>query len=335
MSETGPGGPNRPLLRRLLRYREWLVGGRGFTARQAVEELEVCERTVYRDIAYLRTLGWDVEFCRSRRRWLMAGEAAPLPLVSLREPEVMALLIAEEALRGCEAAPFAAALRTALEKLSPLLDTPVNPESTRRLVPRFVGPPARALPGGRIEHLLLACQNCKRLDISYFSLERNAVERRRVDPYRLVFYAGEAFLIGFDLEQDGFRTFALGQRMRVIDETGETFAPDADFDLERYLETGFQHFHGGKAEEVVLRFRATIAPYLKERIWHATEVKEDLPGGGLLLRMRVPINAGVLRFVLQYGAEVEVLAPEALRRQVAETHGRAIAAYASGSGERQ
>ena len=59
--------PNRIVLRRLLRYREWLLAGRGFTMQQAVEELEVCQRTVYRDMDYVRTLGWDVEFCRRRR----------------------------------------------------------------------------------------------------------------------------------------------------------------------------------------------------------------------------------------------------------------------------
>src|SRR5215208_727415 len=101
MSDTPsdrPWTPNRMVLRRLLRYREWLISGRGFTMERAVEELEVCQRTVYRDMDYVRTLGWDVEFCRRRRRWVLATEGAPLPLVTLREGEMVALLVAEEAL---------------------------------------------------------------------------------------------------------------------------------------------------------------------------------------------------------------------------------------------
>ena len=38
--------------------------------------------------------------------------------------------------------------------------------------------------------------------------------------------------------------------------------------------------------------------------------------GELLLKMRVPVNVGLLRFVLQYGAELQVMRPEALRESV-------------------
>lgn len=71
---------------------------------------------------------------------------------------------------------------------------------------------------------------------------------------------------------------------------------------------------------MLLRFSASVARYVREAAWNETEVKEELPEGGLLLRMRVPVNARLLRFVLQYGAEVEVLAPETLRRQGVDTH---------------
>lgn len=142
-SDGGPGPPNRLLLRRLLRYREWLVGGSGFTMPQALDELEVCERTVYRDMDYVRTLGWDVEFCRQRRRWILGREGAPLPLVTLREGEMLALLVAEQALRCYEGTPYAAALRSAFEKLTALLDAPVSLDLSRAPLPRLVGPQPR------------------------------------------------------------------------------------------------------------------------------------------------------------------------------------------------
>jgi predicted DNA-binding transcriptional regulator YafY len=83
----------------------------------------------------------------------------------------------------------------------------------------------------------------------------------------------------------------------------------------------------------VLRFPAAVARCVRERVWHATAVREELPGGGLVLRMRVPVNAGVLRFVLQYGADVEVVAPDALRHRVAETFRRALATYGRETGD--
>ena len=52
------------MLRRVLWYRERLLGG-GFRAAEALETHELHERTFHRDIAYLRTLDWDLHFCRS------------------------------------------------------------------------------------------------------------------------------------------------------------------------------------------------------------------------------------------------------------------------------
>ena len=59
--------PNRLLLRRLLRYREWLVSGSGFTMEQALQELEVCQRTVYRDMDYVRAALGEQHLGHARR----------------------------------------------------------------------------------------------------------------------------------------------------------------------------------------------------------------------------------------------------------------------------
>jgi predicted DNA-binding transcriptional regulator YafY len=329
-----PWTPNRLVLRRLLRYREWLVSGRGFTMERAIEELEVCQRTVYRDMDYVRTLGWDVEFCRRRRRWILAQEGAPLPLVTMREGELVALLVAEEALRCYEGTPYAEALRSAFEKLTPLLDAPVSLELSRSPLPRMMGPPSRHVEREQFDRLLRACQQRRRLEITYHSLARDEVNTRRVDPYRVVLFAGNQYLIAYDYLRQSFRTFALGDRMRAIRETGEEFTLDPTFDLDQYLAEGFGIFHGGPVEDVALRFTAAVARYVREGTWSETEVKEEQPDGGLLLRMRVPVNVGLLRFVLQYGAEVEVLSPENLRQQVVDTHRSALSLYAEGSRRR-
>src|SRR5947209_3466591 len=90
MVEDRPAGQwtaSRPLLRRLLTYRERLMSGQGFTMDEMIEALEVSERTFHRDMGYARTLDWDIEFCRRRRRWVRGEGELPLPLVTLREGE--------------------------------------------------------------------------------------------------------------------------------------------------------------------------------------------------------------------------------------------------------
>jgi predicted DNA-binding transcriptional regulator YafY len=319
--------PTRPVLRRLLWYAERLRAGRGFTAPEAASALEVSERTVLRDMEYARTLDWDVAFCRQRRRWALLSGLAPLPLARLREGEAVALLVAEEALRAYAGSPYAEALRAAFEKLDAVLDAPVTLDLNQVPLPGFTGPPARPVAAAQYEQVYRACEKQRRLEIVYHSLERDEVTTRRIDPHHLFAYAGDWYVIAWDERRSGFRTFALGERMREVRETGESFARDEGFDAERYMAEGFGLFRGGEVEGVVLKFSPAVARYLKEKVWAPAEEQESLPDGGLLLRFPAPVNVGLLRFVLQYGAEVEVVAPEGLRQQVAEEHRRALAVY--------
>jgi predicted DNA-binding transcriptional regulator YafY len=324
----------RPLLRRLLAYRDWLRAGRAFTAGQAAKELGVSMRTVYRDLLYMQTLGWDVEFCRARRCWRLASGELPLPLVTLREGEVVALLVAEQALHCYEGTPYAAALRSAFDKITALLDAPVTLDLTQAPLPRFMGPPARPVEARQYERLYDCCQRRRQVEIDYYVPDRDELTRRVIDPYHLFAYGGDWYVAAFDHLRGEWRTFALGERLRAMHELGLAYEPDPGFDLDRYLAEGFGLFRGGPVEEVVLRFSPAVARYMRERVWDETESKENLPDGGLLLRMRVPVNVGLLRFVLQYGAEVEVLAPKSLRADVTRiTHEAArLYAYREGPG---
>jgi proteasome accessory factor B len=76
-------------------------------------------------------------------------------------------------------------------------------------------------------------------------------------------------------------------------------------------------------------FAKSAAPYIRERLWHATQRLRDLPDGRLELTLQVADTHEVRRWILGWGAQAEVLQPtamrEALRQQAAamvETLGR-------------
>lgn len=323
--------PSRPLLRRLLYYRGRFTQSGGFAMAEATEALEVSDRTVYRDMDFVRTLDWDVTFSRKSRRWELASPGAPLPMATLREGEWVALLVAEEALRSYRGTPYAEALETAFSKLTSLLDTPVTLRLSEGSLPRFTTPPARAVDACQLRRLAEACRGRRCLRITYASPERGELTTRRIDPYHLFAHAGDWYLVAYDYLRDRYTTFALGERMRSVEDLAETYTPDPDFELDRYLAEGFGLFRGGPVEEVVLKFSPSVAPYLREKVWDETERKEGLPDGSLLLTMRVPVNVGLLRFVLQYGPEVRVLAPRCLQEQIARAHREAWQAYEEAS----
>ena len=84
------------------------------------------------------------------------------------------------------------------------------------------------------------------------------------------------------------------------------------------------------ATEVVLRFAPSVAGRVKEATWHPSQRVTTLPDGALEWRATVAGTIEIRLWILQWGADVEVLAPAALRADVAETLRRALVAYQAG-----
>ena len=75
--------------------------------------------------------------------------------------------------------------------------------------------------------------------------------------------------------------------------------------------------------EVELRFDAAIAGLVTETTWHPTERVSARSGRlACVWRARVPGTLEIRRWILQWGAQVEVLAPPELRDEVAATYRR-------------
>ena len=79
--------------------------------------------------------------------------------------------------------------------------------------------------------------------------------------------------------------------------------------------------------DVVLRFSPAVATRVREARWQPTEVVAEEPDGSLSWRATVAGTIEIRLWILQWGDEVEVLAPAALRDDVAATHVRAAARY--------
>jgi predicted DNA-binding transcriptional regulator YafY len=158
-----------------------------------------------------------------------------------------------------------------------------------------------------------------RLWLHYYSPHKDEETKRVVRPYHLRNWRGEWYLISWcELRQDT-RDFFLG---RVRDwrrlEPDAAFRTHPGFDLDAYLARGFEVRHGEELVTVRVRFSPYQARWIRERRYHPSQQTEELPGGALLLTLRVAGTEEIKRWLLAYGAHAEVLEPASLRAAMAE-----------------
>lgn len=80
----------------------------------------------------------------------------------------------------------------------------------------------------------------------------------------------------------------------------------------------FGVFQGeGEAEHTVrVRFSATVARYVAEGQWHASQQLTRQPDGSLLAEFHLSTTEEIKRWILSFGRHAEVLEPEELRQEI-------------------
>jgi predicted DNA-binding transcriptional regulator YafY len=162
----------------------------------------------------------------------------------------------------------------------------------------------------------------RHLDIRYHSMGSGKVSMRRIAPYHLWFFDNTFYLIAHCRQRNDMRTFAI-DRMRACHLTDERFAVPDTFDPKAYMSDSFGIFKG-KPVTVRVRFSPAAAGYIRERTWHHSQRLVETADGSLLFEADVADSDEIRTWVLGWGANAEVLAPDSLREAV-KRHVRGMA----------
>jgi predicted DNA-binding transcriptional regulator YafY len=323
--------PRGDQLARQWRLLQFLGRPSGLAVEDAARELGCTVRTVWRDLQVLQTAGFPIYDDRDGRRGLWKVDEAfrdrlPIPLAL---PEVVALLVSQALLDHGGAGAFGPSVASAFAKLRALL-TPRALELVERMGAavgaRTVGAKLQLGAGEHLEAIQRALAGRHTLQMRYYSLSRDAEGDRAVDPYRLTFFNGALYLVGYCHLRRDVRIFAV-DRIRALTVLSDTFTPPGDFDAEAYLRGAWGIVRG---DLVAVRaiFSRSVAPHVRGRLWHGSQELRELAGGRLDLRLTVADTLEVRRWLLGFGAEVEVLAPPALREAIRREAERVAASLA-------
>lgn len=295
-----------------------LKAGQPLKAALVAQRFEVSVRTAHRDFDYLRDdMHVPFELDRRAQTFKLTEPTALVAPVTISRGEVVALFFAERVLRQYRGTPFEADLASALRKIQELMpeEVSVSPEALDAALSLDLGPTYSTDPA-IFSEVLTALRRGSVALVRYRSLNSDRVSDRRLHPYHVFNHRGDWYVAAWDEGRGAVRDFAL-HRMRQVTLTTDPYVVRPDFDHRRYLEDAFGIEKGAKAVPIAIRFGATQARWIRERKWHRTARVEDLLDGGCVLRMEAQGLGDVKRWVMQFGAEAEVLEPLALRRQVA------------------
>jgi len=111
------------------------------------------------------------------------------------------------------------------------------------------------------------------------------------------------------------RTFKLN-RIKQLELSDKCFIDGEKFDLHEHLGRAWSMIPEGKLYSIKLRFLPKVAHNVAEVQWHNTQQATWNGDGSVILEFRVDGLGEISWWILGYGDQVQVLAPEALRKRV-------------------
>ena len=298
-----------------------LLQARGrMTARQLAHELEVSERTIYRDIDALSTAGVPVYSESGHNGGFALVDRYRTDLTGLTDGEVRALFMLTIP------SPFtdlgsSQDLRSALLKLSASLPD-VRRQDEERVRQRIHIDPTRWQPHGeQVPHLKMIHQavwHDRRLRVAIRTIAGTQIEQT-VNPYGLVAKAGIWYLVY--ARRDVERVVRVSNLLdaQLLE---ETFAHPADFDLPTFWADWCAEYQGYLSDfHVTIRVAPQFIAVLPHYFGHMIRHKIDRSGqpdqeGWIQLELAFESFEAARDRLLSFGRGVEIVRPEALRRSV-------------------
>ena len=284
-------------------------------------------RTVYRD---LRALEGEIgiPLWNEDGRWGIV-EGAFLPPLRLTLDEAVAFFFAAR-LTAQFADRYDPDMGAAFQKLAEILP-PVVARHLERTIDVLASRPPDERLTRNLRLLARAWAERRVVELTYDAATYSPgrpPRRSRVHPYLIEASATTRalYLMGYDESRGAVRTFKL-QRVLELSIAPETFEPPDPAVVQEGLARAWGVIADQEEVEVELRFDAEIASLVTETTWHPTELVMRQEDGSVLWRARVPGTLEIRRWILGWGAQVEVLAPPELRDEVAATYRKAAARY--------
>lgn len=280
--------------------------------------IEVSPKTVSRDLDALSTVNFPVYEEERGKKTYYVAEKFGLDNVSFTLSELISIYFIKEMLNSYSALEIAANAsllvdriishlpqinRDYIDSLNELVK--VNPSEVLR---------EKKIDPGMLKQIRDAIAFRKRLLISYNAFNNEEQTERCVDPYLLEINEGCYHLVCFCNLRKGKRVFRVS-RINSLKVLEESFEKQENF-YEEYQNSKFDKLSGEKQINLKLKFSGMAARFVKEYEAEKADRITALDNSEILFEKQTTMTPEILKWVLGYGANVQVIDPAELREQV-------------------
>lgn len=318
---------------RFIWFHEQIKAGRYPNAPRLADHFEVSLRTAKRHIEFMRDrFGAPLIYHGGRRGYGYEDASFELPLMPVTPEEVLSVLIARTLLSKTAGGVISEAMRRSGQKL--LEQAARFGWKPERLDEVFsaTGHGFSPVPADVFQAATRSLLDQKLLAFTYTSPRDEIPVYRVAEPHHLQYYMGSWVLIARCRLRDEFRMFYLS-RMSDWKMLPETFTPLPKETWQSHAKGAFGIFQGKKLIPVTLRFNPFRSRWIRQQTWHPDQTLRDTEDGGLELSFPVADFREVKMMILQFGADVEVVSPAALRAEIADEIRKMIRIYPSGDAD--
>lgn len=233
---------------RSLRLLGLLQSGRQWPAQEIAGHLEVSERTVRRDIARLRSLGYDIVSSRGPGGVYRLFPSIKIPPLLLTVEEVSALFAALLILEAGSQDADVISVRAKLERLLP--SSLRGRAQATAMATEVLTASSNAVDWASLGKVSDAVANGNHLRFRYIDQHGRATSRR-VEPFRHVLRSGIWYLVCYDIDRGKWRLFRF-DRMQDVALCGVPFgytSPEfPHISIEEWLKTDFGRLDSGGSQ---------------------------------------------------------------------------------------
>lgn len=314
-------------LSRLIQEISAISAGQNSTIDDLARITGKCRRTVFRDINVLKEGGLILEREEDTGKYVFQTPRSLSKLdLSLLE-WIAVLIVLKKGIEG-KNTPFPSYLEVAVSKMINTL-----PEAKKKYILQILDQvdiepsinPIVSVKGSVFKEMIYAIAQKKTLQVQYTDLKRNQKVSAVICPEGIVFSNAQWQLAG--------RRWGTNSKIYISIGTIESLKgcklTDSGDTLDG-IKKGYRMIEGLKSRQfyiVKLVFSAAAAGEVLQSKWHETQSLCKNDDGTVLMKFRVDQLEPVIPWILRFGEDVEVLAPQSLREQIIDIAQQVVRKY--------